>query len=452
MDRKMKTINDYLNKEIECGCGQKHRAEIKKVILESGALNHIPTLVKEYGYKNVFLVFDVNTYAIAGEKIKTLLESQGICFSSYTFPDEALVPDEYATGRLLVHFDPECDLLIGIGSGTINDLCRFVSFKLKKEYFIVATAPSMDGYASNVTPLIIDNMKITCPALVPAAIIGDLDILKDAPMPMISAGVADILAKIVCIMDWKAARLFYGEYACDDVIELVDKSVQDMISQLDKIAERSPVTIQKVMEALVLSGIAMSYIGNSRPASGGEHQMSHYWEMKFLFLGKPAILHGTKVGVTTVGVLHMYKRLLRDIPDFETARAIVENYSPEEWETEIRRVYEAAADGVLELEHTAGKNLKKNVLERLEKMEDKWPEFLKIVEKLPDESVIIDYLKDLNAPYTPTAIDVDDEMVENAVLYAKDLRNRLGLLQILFDLGKNQEYAAELIDFYHGLA
>ena len=450
MDKKMNSINNYLNREIECSCGQKHRAQIRKVILETGALESIPALIQEQGYKNVFLVFDVNTYAIAGEKLETLLKTQNICFSSYTFSDEALVPDEYAAGRLFVHVDPACDLLIGIGSGTINDLCRYVSFKLGKEYFIAATAPSMDGYASNVTPLIVDDMKITYPAHVPAAIIGDLDILKNAPMTMISAGVADILAKIVCIMDWKAAHLFYGEYACDDVIELVDKSVQDMISQLDKIAERSPVTIQKVMEALILSGIAMSYIGNSRPASGGEHQMSHYWEMKFLFLKKPAILHGTKVGVATVGVLHMYKQLLRDKPDFAAARVAAERYSPEQWESEIRQVYEAAADGVLTLEQEAGKNRKDNVLARLDEMEAKWPAFLEMVEKLPDADVIIGYLKDLDAPYTPAAIDVDDEMVTNAVLYAKDLRNRLGLLQILFDLGWNQEYAAELIGFYHG--
>ena len=451
MDREMKAINDYLNREIDCTCGQKHSAEIKKVILESGALESIPTLVQEFGYKNIFLVYDVNTYAIAGEKLETALRQSLISFSSYIFPDRSLVPDEYAAGRLFVHFDPTCDLLIGIGSGTINDLCRFVSFKLGREYFIVATAPSMDGYASNVTPLIIDNMKITCPALVPKAIIGDLDIIKNAPMSMISAGVADILAKIVCITDWKVAHLFFGEYACDDVIALVDKSIQEMISQLDNIPERSPETIQKVMEALILSGIAISYIGNSRPASGSEHQMSHFWEMKFLFQGKPAILHGTKVGVATVGVLHMYKRLLHNKPDFAAAKKAIEQHSPEQWELEIKHVYESAADGIFELEQEVGKNLSRNVLSRLSKMESKWPAFLKMVEKLPDENVMISYLRDLEAPCAPAEIGVDDEMTKDAVLYAKDLRNRLGILQILFDLGLNREYADELIAYYHGI-
>lgn len=65
------------------------------------------------------------------------------------------------------------------------------------------------------------------------------------------------------------------------------------------------------MEALVLTGASMSYAGNSRPASGAEHHISHFWEMVFLFKGKEAVLHGTKVGISTVAVAKLHELLLK---------------------------------------------------------------------------------------------------------------------------------------------
>ena len=86
-------------------------------------------------------------------------------------------------------------MIVGIGSGVIQDLCKYVSFNKNLPYFIIATAPSMDGYASKGAAMITDNMKVTYNAHVPEVIIGDVDILKNAPMDMIKSGYGDILGK-----------------------------------------------------------------------------------------------------------------------------------------------------------------------------------------------------------------------------------------------------------------
>ena len=439
------------DKTISCDCGREHQLGIREIHIASGALAELPLSLKKQGFARPFLVYDVNTYAIAGARVEGLLAAAGISFASYIFPDEALVPDEYAIGRLLVRYNPDRDLMIAVGSGTINDICRFSSYKLRQPYFVVGTAASMDGYASNVTPLIVGGMKLTYEAQVPSAIFGDLDILKSAPLPMLAAGVADILGKYSCLMDWKASRILTGEYCCPAVMEMVEKTIRDMVLALEHAENCAAETVEKVMTALVFSGIAMSYIGNSRPASGGEHQMSHYWEMQFLFDGRPALLHGTKVGIATVGMLHMYKRLLSYRPDFAAARERAAGFAMDEWALRIQNVYGSAAEQVISLEEVAGKNSAALVLARLAKMEENWGVLLEAVEKLPSSEAIVSLLAKIGAPWKPETVGVSDELVRNAVLYAKDLRNRFGLLQIIFDLGLGEEFADELVDFYHGM-
>ncbi|MBK8047562.1 MAG: iron-containing alcohol dehydrogenase [Anaerolineales bacterium] len=75
------------------------------------------------------------------------------------------------------------------------------------------------------------------------------------------------------------------------------------------IGKGSPAAVRTLMDALIESGFCMLDFGTSRPASGAEHHLSHYWEMKLLTEGRPAILHGAKVGVATVLVAGIYEQI-----------------------------------------------------------------------------------------------------------------------------------------------
>ena len=152
-------------------------------------------------------------------------------------------------------------------------------------------------------PLIVDHMKTTYEAQVPYAILGDLAIIRNAPMNMIAAGVGDILGKYTCLCDWAVAHMLNGEYHCTAIEQLVRHSIATVTAGIANAKNRDAAAISSIMEALIYSGIAMSFAGNSRPASGSEHHLSHYWEMMYLFEGKKPVLHGTKVGIGTIAVL-----------------------------------------------------------------------------------------------------------------------------------------------------
>ena len=124
-------MENILKSSFTCSCGRTHATDLKKVVIKNGALREIPALIREGGFKKAFLAADRNTYAAAGRQLEQILDNAGIAYSTLIYPDPALVPDEYALGRFVVHFDSDCDVIIAVGSGTLNDLARFISFRLR---------------------------------------------------------------------------------------------------------------------------------------------------------------------------------------------------------------------------------------------------------------------------------------------------------------------------------
>lgn len=434
---------EYLQKEKHCSCGKNHVCDIEEIIIEDGAIKRLPQVLAKHKYQKLCVVSDLHTEQAAGLMVYEELEKAGYAFEKVVYQDEELVPDEDALIYLFTRVPNDCDLIIAVGSGTINDLCRYVSYKMKMDYYIVGTAPSMDGYASNVSPLIIRHLKTTYEARPARVIIGDLDIISQAPLHMIAAGAGDILGKYVCLTDWQLAHIVNGEYICPEIMELVRESIKKVAENAEKAAHRDKEAIGAIMEGLVLSGIAMSYIGNSRPASGSEHHMSHYWEMMFLLDQQPDPLHGTKVGIGTVVAIRLYEML-------KEKREILfpleePSFDQELWTEKIKEAYGPAAPGVLELEKKIGKNSDGEVLRRRSVFQEHMEEIFKVVNELPKAEEIIEILKSMEAPYYPNQINVSEEVFARGIYYAKDLRNRFGLLQILFDLDLQEEFIQSLI-------
>ena len=445
-------FHSILGKEMHCGCGRVHSTDLKSIDIGRGALDRLPETLRRLGFGRAYLVADINTWEAAGRAAADRLTASGFSFTSFVLPDTELVPDEKAVGALLLHMPQDADLVLAVGAGTINDLCKYVSRLRGLDYVIFATAPSMDGFVSAGAALIVDHVKVTYDAQAPVAVIGDTQILAQAPMEMITAGLGDMLGKYTCLLDWKLAHLITGEYYCDHVEGMVRTALRTMLDQSGRIRDRDPEVIGSVTEALVLTGIAMKFVGNSRPASGCEHHMSHYWEMKFLMEGKKAILHGTKVGVATVAALRMYQMLaqtLGELPDFDFSGAAARPFDRAAWETQIRDVFGDAAEGIIALEDRTQKNDMQARNQRLQTIEKKLKEILwAIRHDLPPVEEVEKLLLSLDAPVHPEQIGVSLTEVREAVLYAKEVRDRYTLLQLLWDLGLSEDFADRLISYY----
>ena len=308
-------ISQWAGMEYSCACGKSHKVDIQAIRVGSGVIQELPGILRDLGASHIFLVADNYTYEAAGRQVEQLLDQAGLAYHKRVFQTETpLVPNEYALGSVLAAMTSQDDMLLAVGSGTLNDVTKYVSARTGVPHVIAATAPSMDGYASTVAPTILDGFKTTLPAVYPAAIVADVDILKDAPMPMLTAGFGDIIGKFTSLADWRLSHQLNGEYYCPEVAGVIEAAVETCAANAQALAQREPQAIQAVTEALILSGLAMGMVGVSRPASGAEHQMAHYWEMDALRRGEEHPLHGNAVGVGTVLAASLYEMAAEYLP------------------------------------------------------------------------------------------------------------------------------------------
>lgn len=308
-------ISQWAGMEYSCACGKSHKVDIQAIRVGSGVIQELPGILRDLGASHIFLVADNYTYEAAGRQVEQLLDQAGLAYHKRVFQTETpLVPNEYALGSVLAAMTSQDDMLLAVGSGTLNDVTKYVSARTGTPYVIAATAPSMDGYASTVAPTILDGFKTTLPAVYPAAIVADVDILKDAPMPMLTAGFGDIIGKFTSLADWRLSHQLNGEYYCPEVAGVIEAAAETCAANAKALAQREPQAIQAVTEALILSGLAMGMVGVSRPASGAEHQMAHYWEMDALRRGEEHPLHGNAVGVGTVLAASLYEMAAEYLP------------------------------------------------------------------------------------------------------------------------------------------
>ncbi len=294
----------------DCTCGRHHSIDINRIITGSGVLEKLPGELTPFKEKTILVVADDNTVKICGEKVKNMLDAAGfttelLVLNTPGYP--VLLPDERAVGTLLIHTSDEVGLLLGVGSGTINDLCKIVSYKTKLPFVIVGTAPSMDGYASVMAPLIVDRHKITYPAHYPYIIVTDTDLLNTAPLVMKQAGFGDVIGKYTALTDWRLAHSVKGDHYCEITAELVKNAVDDCVENMDAYFSGDPKAVLKMNDTLLLTGISIGLIGYTRPASGSEHHLAHFWEIDAIERGVEHPLHGNSVGLGSIASAEVYK-------------------------------------------------------------------------------------------------------------------------------------------------
>ncbi len=419
-----------------CSCGRPHVMPVDRVLIGKGVVKEIAAVVAEYGARHAYVISDKNTYAAAGERVCELLREGRIEYSSYVFPEEHLEPDEHSVGSAVMHYDTRADIIIGVGSGVINDIGKILSKVTGKPYVIVGTAPSMDGFASDSSSMARDGVKISLPSACPKVIIGDTDILRKAPLKMIKAGLGDIIAKYVSICEWRIAHLILDEYYCDGVADIMRNSLKKCAENAAGIMRRDEAAIEAVFEGLVASGVAMSYAGVTRPASGVEHYFSHIWDMRGLAFGTPVELHGLQCAVGTVIAVALYDKLKRISPDRERALAYVSAFDYDKYTDSLRELFGDAAENMIALEKREGKYDKKKHADRLDRIMDNWEEIVRIIdEELPTPEELEILLDSFDSPKTPADVGQSDELIPSIFRATKDLRDKYGISRLAFDLG-----------------
>lgn len=427
-----------------CECGKVHAPGVSKVIVEKSAVNALPALLAELGAKKPFILSGHDTYAAAGDAVTGVLSSSGLDYAEYVFPVSPVRPTEYTVGSALMHFDYSCDAIIGIGSGVINDTGKMLAKATGLKYIIVATAPSMDGFVSGTSSMDRDGLKVSLYSTAAWAVVGDLDILCEAPMHMLVSGVGDMLAKITSLVEWKLAEIIVGEDYCPVTAALVQKALDKVMSSTEGLLRREPEAVSSVMEGLVIAGIAMNYAGVSRPASGMEHYFSHIWDMRSLaFEDARFEQHGIQAGMGTLYTLMAYEELINKgyQPDREKALNFVKSFSLDEWNEKLRRFVGPGAEAMIEGENREHKYDAAKHAKRLELIIERWDEICDVIKTLPPSAEIRKLMESIDFPTSAECIGYGKDAVKTTFTMTKDIRDKYVGTRLFWDLGILDEIA-----------
>ncbi|MBQ9734240.1 MAG: sn-glycerol-1-phosphate dehydrogenase [Clostridia bacterium] len=425
-------VYQILNRDIVCECGRTHRCDVETLKIGKGVLDQLDELID---YKNILLVADCNTYPLCGEKVEKILGSK--IKAKHVFQTEGLlVPNEESCDIVSALATPDTDLVLGIGSGVINDICKYVAWNCNAKSGIIATAPSMDGFASSGAAMILGGMKVTVTTRAPEVIIGDVDILKDAPMEMIAAGYADIIGKYSSLNDWKLANLINGEHLCPFLYNVTLTATNEVRSLAKKITERDEYAIGKLMETLVASGISMTLNTNTRPGSGSEHHLSHFFEITGLIEDKPYFLHGTDVGYSTIVVADIREKIAKiDKPIFN-------KISDEDRLNCYKKIYHDFAGEVDAIQKKFGfynKDLSGIYTE-------KWDEIRAILKECPTANEVREMLVEVGFDLDRFESFYGAEKIRNSTFFGKDLKDRYSVLWIYFQLFIDEKVIREILE------
>ena len=420
----------------KCACGKVHPSFDCRVITGAGALSRIPEALADLHMTRVYILSDVNTEKAAGKRVKELLTAAGIPFSDFIFSAHHLEPDEKAVGSAVLHFDYKCDGIVCVGSGVLNDIGKIVSRMTRLPYLIAATAPSMDGYASATSSMARDGLKVSCESRCPDVIVGDTDILREAPEKMLLSGLGDMLAKYISIAAWRISHLINGEYYCETVADMVRKALKRCTDNASGLKKRDPEAVEAVFEGLILGGAAMNIAGVSRPASAGEHYMSHVWDMRGLSFGTPVDLHGIQCAIATLESAKRYEALRTFTPDREKAAAHINAFDFEEWSAVLRDFIGGGAEAMIALEAKEKKYDAASVLARVDRIIEHYGEILAIAkEEIPPVETLEALYDSLGMPKKPHEIGIDDALLPMTFRTSKDIRDKYVLARLYFDLG-----------------
>jgi len=350
--------HDILGASFGCECGKTHTVAMEHLVYARDAISRMPAVAAAYAPgRHADLVADVRTYAVAGNAVEEALTDNGWTVHTTVIPDPIHgdpVCSDVTRDWLETQLSPSPCLLVAVGAGVISDLCKWVAAEGGIPYITLATAASMNGYASeNIAPAI-KGVKRVISGTLPKALFAVPHILAEAPGALTAAGFGDVLAKPVSMADWHINHILFDEYYCPFCAALIRDLEPMYMDHPERIRAKEPVTLRALFDALVYSGISMTMAHTSFPASGGEHLVSHVLDMTAMRDKQPHDYHGRQVGVGTVFASALYDRLIAlETPSF---RLRLEHTDADYWST---------LTDVVEEEHAGKRDQAARAVERL---------------------------------------------------------------------------------------
>jgi glycerol-1-phosphate dehydrogenase [NAD(P)+] len=410
----------------------------REVAIAPGALSGVVEVAaRHFPGVPVVVVADRNTFRAAGERALAAFAGEGAPADLFLFEERRRLKPLVEHSRRLAERLRCGAVPVAVGSGVINDVVKYAAALAAKPYLCITTAASMDGYAASGAALLDQGFKRTFACAPPVAILVDTDVLAAAPPEMAAWGYGDLVGKLVAGADWMLADALGEEAIAARPYALVQDNLAGWLAEPARIAAGDRAAIRALAEGLLISGFAMQAHGNSRPASGSDHQFSHLWEMEGLTVAGVPAAHGACVGVGTVAMLALYEQLLaREITRADVERVAARPRSLDERLREVAAAFPARPIRDSALDEVRAKWAPAHRLPaRLSRLPEVWPKLRqRLLEKLPFAADVQTWLRAVGAPASPADLDISRSKLSADYRRARFIRRRYTALDLLDDL------------------
>ena len=420
-------------------------SDTKALQIGKGAIAKTAAMFNDlFPLQSAIIIADTNTWRAAGEKVFSVLIEYGIDVESpFILSDQELYAEWSYLEQIHDRLSKTDAIAIAVGSGVINDLTKLASHMLGRRYMIVGTAASMDGYTAFGASITKDGNKQTFSCRAPYGMIIEPEVCAAAPSEMSAAGYADLIAKIPAAADWMIADSLGYEKIDEFAFDLVQKDLRDYLSDPTGVHNGAVNPTGRLAEGLIMSGFAMQAIQSSRPASGIEHQFSHYWDMDGLCYQGKHVSHGFKVGIGTLISTACYEFMLSyDMGKIDIAKCVESWKDWSQMEEDIRRAFDGRPGHLARgLEESKAKHINKDQLrQELETLRKEWPVLKERIRKqIYSFDHVLDCLKKVGAPYRPEMIGLTNQDLKTAFRAMPFMRSRYTIIDLLFRCGLMDE-------------
>ena len=374
--------------------------------------------------RRIAIVCDSRTRAVLGERVERALADVA-----------AIVPvvldgqphADAHTVQIVRDACAQADALIAVGSGTINDLCKYAAAKDGKPYAVFATAPSMNGYASKNAAITVDGHKLSLPAVSPVGVFMDLAVLSAAPARMIRAGLGDSLCRSTAQADWRLSHLVLGTRYRRAPFALLAEDEPRLLEEPEALLRGDAEAMRALARTLVLSGLGMTICGGSYPASQGEHLISHYIDM-FAPADRAPFFHGEQVAVATLTMAGLQEHVLAAGPP---------RLQPERIDgAELQRRFGPEVGESCWREFSAKRASAESDPPLARRLADRWSQIRETLRRdmIPAERIRA-VLQRAGCPTEPSQIGLSPAFYATAVRNARFLRDRYTFLDLAADSG-----------------
>jgi len=342
----------------------------------------------------------------------------------------------------------DIDILIGVGSGVICDLTKWIATRLHLPFLIMGTAASMNAYTSITGTMTENNVKSTRWLDPAKAVLMDSALIASAPHEMTCAGVGDLLARQVANADWKLSQIIRGTFFCPVPYQMMTTFQDQFLPVVGKLHGRDFEAMEKLSDAILASGYSMTILdGETSPSSGSEHIISHFFDFQHEIFEKPKNLHGAQVGIGTILMSTAFEILHEmDPAHFDIDQIIHRRLSQMAIQFDTRRIfgdYHGVFDQVLAKKWIPDDEFRAYISKIFNTWEDLWQEiqpFLMPADKIRQAMTAVGGCTKLKDVQRTT------EDALQALLYGSHYRPRYTILDLYWELGLFPQYGQVILE------